>query len=146
MPKTVEAMVPHMAPVSNTPKLADADAGLLHIFVRDLVLSCSIGVHRHERDAPQRVRLNLDLAVSENDRPSSDLIDETVSYETIVGKARVVVAARHFNLVETLAEELAKICLEDARVQMARIRVEKLDVFPDASAVGVEIDRRQKKI
>lgn len=146
MPKTVEAMVPHMAPVSNTPKLADADAGLLHIFVRDLVLSCSIGVHRHERDAPQRVRLNLDLAVSENDRPASDLIDETVSYETIVGKARVVVAARHFNLVETLAEELAKICLEDARVQMARIRVEKLDVFPDASAVGVEIDRRQKKI
>ena len=45
------------------------------------------------------------------------------------------------NLVETLAERLAGICLQDPRVRSARVRVEKLDVFADAVSVGVEIER-----
>ena len=44
--------------------------------------------------------------------------------------------------VETLAERIAEQCLADPRVQLARVRVEKLDVFPDAASVGVEIERR----
>jgi dihydroneopterin aldolase len=45
-------------------------------------------------------------------------------------------------LVETLAERLCEACLEDKRVVSARVRVEKLDVFPDATSVGVEVERR----
>lgn len=140
----IDAMVPHMTPASATPRIADAAGGLRHIFVRDLVLSCSIGVYRHERDAPQRVRLNLDLAVAEGAGVTDDQIDETVSYEAIVDSARAIVGARHYNLVETLAEILADNCLTDQRVRLARVRVEKLDVFPDAAAVGVEIERAAK--
>ena len=47
-------------------------------------------------------------------------------------------------LVETLAERIAESCLLDPRVRLARIRVEKLDVFADSAAAGVEIERRQK--
>jgi dihydroneopterin aldolase len=43
--------------------------------------------------------------------------------------------------VETLAEQIAALCLEDRRVRVARVRVEKLDVFVDATSVGVEIER-----
>jgi 7,8-dihydroneopterin aldolase/epimerase/oxygenase len=43
--------------------------------------------------------------------------------------------------VETLAERIAALCLSDRRVRVARVRVEKLDVFPDATSVGVEIER-----
>jgi 7,8-dihydroneopterin aldolase/epimerase/oxygenase len=56
---------------------------------------------------------------------------------------RVSVASGHVLLVETLAERIAESCLTDRRVHLARIRVEKLDVFPDSTSAGVEIERRQ---
>jgi dihydroneopterin aldolase len=46
-------------------------------------------------------------------------------------------------LVETLAERIAEACLADPRIHLARIRVEKLDIFADAASAGVEIERRQ---
>jgi dihydroneopterin aldolase len=53
-----------------------------------------------------------------------------------------MVTAGHVQLVETLAERLAEACLADARIKVARVRVEKLDVFADAASVGVEVERR----
>lgn len=118
-----------------------AAVGLRQVFLRDLVLPCSIGVYRHERDAPQRVRINLDLGVREDATPVDDSLGNVVCYESIATGVRAMVGSGHVNLVETLAERLATFCLADARVEMVRVRVEKLDVFPDATSVGVEIVR-----
>lgn len=113
------------------------------IFVRDLVLSARIGVHRHEKKREQRIRLNLDLTVAESPRPSSDRLSDVVCYEKIVNRVRALIAEGHVNLVETLAERIATICLEDPQVRKATIRLEKLEVFADAASVGVEIERRR---
>lgn len=144
MTRPLEAMVPHLASGADSPRPAGALDGQRHIFVRDLVLNCNIGVYRHERDAPQRVRLNIDLAIADDAAGATDRLDDTVSYEGIVDRARAIVDARHYNLVETLAEALAAMCLDDPRVRAARIRVEKLDVFANTGAVGVEIERPRK--
>ena len=48
------------------PRIASAERSLRHVFIRDLVLAGSIGVHRHEKESLQRVRINLDLAVDES--------------------------------------------------------------------------------
>lgn len=121
--------------------VAVAELGIRHVFIRDLMLPCNIGVHRHERDAPQRVRINLDLAVRETDAPIHDSIANVVCYEDVAKGVRAIVGDGHVNLVETLAERIAAFCLEDERVETVRARVEKLDVFPDAASVGVEIVR-----
>lgn len=118
-------------------------AGLRHVFVHDLVLPCNIGVYRHEMVAPQRVRINLDLSVREGDTPINDAIGNVVCYEDLATGARAIVGTGHINLVETLAERLASFCLQDSRVAAVRVRVEKLDVFPDAGSVGVEIVRNR---
>ena len=141
MTRPLEAMVPHLTAGSDSQRLADTLGGQRRIFVRDLVLNCNIGVYRHERDAPQRVRLNIDLAIADDAAGATDRLDDTVSYERIVDRARAIVDDRHYNLVETLAEALAAMCLDDSRVRVARIRVEKLDVFANTGAVGVEIER-----
>lgn len=99
-------------------------------FVRDLVLDAVVGVYDHERASAQRIRINLDL----------DVIVPGVTGEDGVNAVRSVVAHGHVTLIETLAERIAERCLSDARVRTARVRVEKLDVFPDA-IVGVEIER-----
>lgn len=119
-------------------------AGELRVFIRDLVLSCRIGVHQHERLANQRVRINLELAV-EDPGPIDDDLEKVVCYSEIMTGIRHVVGAGHINLVETLAERIAATCLEDRRVRAARVKVEKLDVFPEAESVGVEIERLQSR-
>ncbi len=121
--------------------LADAAARIRHVFVHDLVLRCSIGVHRHERDSRQRVRLSIDLSVAEDVAPHGDDLANVVSYEEIVSGVRRIVDSEHVNLVETLAERIAAFCLEDARVRLARVRIEKLDVYAEAGSVGIEIER-----
>jgi len=129
------------APVIEPLKIADAAAGLRHVFVRDLELSCNIGVHQHEKGREQRVRINLDLGVWEGDGIHNDRLENVVCYEDIVKRVRAITADGHINLAETLAERIATLCLQDPLCRSARVRVEKLDVFDDAGSVGVEIER-----
>lgn len=113
------------------------------VFVKDLVLDCLIGIHRHERDGAQRVRINLDLEVRESKRPIEDKLSNVLCYEQLVARVRNLAMSGHVNLVETLAERIASLCLEEPEVAAAKVRVEKLDVFADAASVGVEISRRK---
>lgn len=126
--------------------------GLRHMFIRDLVLDAAIGVHAHEQGRTQRIRINLNLAIEDDasqnrqlSRPAvgRDDLARVVDYEHIADATRAVVAAGHVQLVETLAERIAELCLADPRVLLARVMVEKLDVFPDAASAGVEIERRR---
>ena len=114
--------------------------GVRHVFLRDMMLMAAIGVCAHEHGAVQRVRINVDLAVREEDNPH-DRLRHVVDYGKTAEHVRAVVAAGHVKLVETLAERIAAVCLVDPRVLRVRIRVEKLDVFDDIGAVGVEIER-----
>lgn len=123
------------------------------MFVRDLVLNANIGVYAHEKGRAQRVRLNLDLAVqdvlAENmSRPAvgADDLNRVVDYDTIIHAVRQIIATGHVQLVETLAERVAEACLQDPRVYSVKVMVEKLDVFPDAAGVGVEIHRQNKAL
>ena len=131
-------------------RITDSVLGLRRMFIRDLVLQARIGVHDHERRRTQRVRINIDLAVEDDGilRVSRapvgrDDLARVVDYERIVTNIRALVASGHVQLVETLAERLAELCLEDRRVAIARVTVEKLDVFEDAASAGVEIERRR---
>jgi dihydroneopterin aldolase len=66
-----------------------------------------------------------------------------VDYEAVARQVREIVAAGHVRLLETLAERIAEACLTDSRVNLVRIRIEKLDIFADTASVGVEIERRR---
>ncbi|HEX2885799.1 dihydroneopterin aldolase [Vineibacter terrae] len=125
------------------PPAADATGTvpLRRVFVRDLIATARIGVHRHEKKAPQRVRINIELLVPEDGRPLNDRLANVVDYEAIVVGVRTLTSEGHVNLVETLAERIAALCLRDRRVHAARVRVEKLEVFADAASVGIEIER-----
>jgi dihydroneopterin aldolase len=109
--------------------------------VRDLVLSSSIGVYDEERLAPQPIRLSLELTVISPDDPMAEELGQVVDYAALTGRVRALVGSRHFDLVETLAEALAALCLEESRVTSARVRIEKPNAIADAAGVGVELER-----
>ncbi len=118
-------------------------AGIRHVFVRDLVVSASVGVWAHEKGSQQRIRVNVDLGVKEPPVPAPDRLDAVVCYDRLTRAVRALAAGEHVHLLETLAEKIAVVALDDSRVLNVRVRVEKLDVYPDAAAVGIEIERRR---
>lgn len=123
--------------------IASAARRIRHVFLRDMLLTLSIGIYPHEHAAPQRVRINVDLGVTEDPTDQTDRLGRVVDYEALAQRVRDLATSGHVQLVETLAERIAQACLTDARVQSARIRVEKLDVFADMWAAGVEVERCQ---
>lgn len=132
------SMVPIGAP--------DAVRRLRRVFVRDLSLEARLGVHPHEKAAPQRVLISVELAVEDLAAPDgvgADDLRRVVDYAGIVVAARAAAADRHTLLVETLAERIAMAALADGRVVCVRVKVEKPDAFAEAAAVGVEIERRR---
>ena len=127
--------------------IADRAAGIRHVFIRDMVLPASIGIHPHEHAATQRVRINVDLGVDDTEEAiGRDELPRVVDYEKVANAVRAMVASGHVRLAETLAERIATACLSDKRVRLARIRVEKLDIFADSASAGVEIERRQRDL
>lgn len=125
----------------------DADRHLRLVFVRGLALQARLGVHPHEKAAPQRVMIGVELAVEDEAAPDGVGVDDlrrVVDYERIVKAARAAAAAGHTLLVETLAERIAEAALADPRVQRARVAVEKPDAFPDVATVGVVVERARR--
>src|SRR3546814_16060668 len=89
------------------------------IFIRDLTLSCSIGVSEEERARRQRLRINIELAV-DYPPPSRDTITEVVDYGRLAKAVRNHVLSTTFRLLETLAAELSEVCFGFAPVKTGR--------------------------
>jgi 7,8-dihydroneopterin aldolase/epimerase/oxygenase len=115
------------------------------LMIRDLVIPAEIGVYGHEHGRRQRVRINLTADVLETGAPVQDRLAEVLDYDELVNIARREVNAGRINLCETLAERMARAILSLAGVTSCRVRVEKLDVYDDIAAVGVEIVRRRHR-
>lgn len=130
-----------VAPFTPTARNVETAGRCRLVRVRDLVLPVSIGIYDREKLAPQRVCINVELKVREGDESIGDDIANVVSYEDIVNGIKAIIADGHINLVETLADRIADLCLADPRVARARIGVDKLDIVPEAASVGVEIER-----
>jgi dihydroneopterin aldolase len=113
------------------------------IRVRNFVAPMSIGVYAHEHERPQRVRINVEMTVALPAGRIDDDIRHVPSYEAVMAGLRRLVAAKHVDLVETLADRILTLALAHPAVQSAGVEVEKLDVFPEAESVGVRFERRR---
>jgi len=116
------------------------------VFVRGLELQARLGVFPHEKIAPQRIRMHIELDVVDESAAigiGPDNLERVVDYGHLVHAARAAVAQGHVLLVETLAETVAEIALRDPRVLQARVSIEKPDAFADTDCVGVTIERER---
>jgi len=109
------------------------------LVLRDLTVQSSIGVSADERARPQRIRVTLEVEV-EPRAPGEDKIAEVVNYGQLVGKVRETCISTTARLLETLAGEIAETCFFDARVRAVKVRIEKLDRYPDVGGVGVAVE------
>ena len=111
------------------------------IHIKDLHLRTIIGINEEERRNRQDVLINLVIDVDMRLAGESDNIDHAVNYRTITKRIIESVEASQYYLVEKMAAEIAGICLEDPRVERARVTVEKPGALRFARSVGVTIER-----
>jgi 7,8-dihydroneopterin aldolase/epimerase/oxygenase len=111
------------------------------LILEGLSLTMGLGIHAHEQ-APQRVVVDVRIDCIYSAAPSGDRIDEALDYDAIHRGIGDLAASRHFNLQETLCEEIAALCLADPRVERVTVRSCKPDIFPNAR-VGCEIVRNR---
>ena len=112
------------------------------ILMSDLTLPCRIGVTEAERAERQRLRFNLRLEIRPGP-PREDTITEVVDYGRLVARIRNVCAEVEVRLLESLSERIAQACFLDDRVVGARVRIEKLDRYPDVGGIGSEFEYRR---
>jgi dihydroneopterin aldolase/D-erythro-7,8-dihydroneopterin triphosphate epimerase len=125
-------------------RAATPAAGALYtVTVRGLVLMCSIGIRRQEREQPQRVRVSVELTAA-SAFPGDDR-RRIINYEKIVAAIRDIARSGHIDLCEGFAERVCAACFADPRVDRVRVWVEKLDVFSDAEGVGAILERTRSE-
>ena len=112
-----------------------------HINIKDLHLRTIIGINQEERRNRQDVLINIVMDADSSQAGESDDIDDAVNYRTITKRIIQLVESSHFYLVEKMAAEIAAICLDDPRVERARVTVEKPGALRFARSVGVSIER-----
>ena len=126
------------------PTLATIGQPKWTIIVKDLLVSCKIGVYPHEYNRPQQVMINLKCDYYAPAPTPQIEISQVLCYDHLVQSIQAFIKKDHVYFIETLAEEIANICFADKRVQATRIKVEKLEAIPDVKSVGVEIVRIRK--
>jgi dihydroneopterin aldolase len=109
------------------------------IFLRNFETRISIGVHDFEKQAKQRVIINVDLYLEPGGRIQRDHISETVDYDFLRREIAALADSGHFHLQETFCERILALCLARPGVTAARVASEKPDVYADCEAVGFEI-------
>ncbi|HJW90381.1 MAG TPA: dihydroneopterin aldolase [Anaerolineales bacterium] len=111
------------------------------VIISDLLARGIIGVNEWEREKPQEIRINLVLYTDLSAAGETDNVDDSVNYRTVTKKVQLHAEKASRLTVEALAADLAKICLEDPKVQKVKVRVEKPHAVRFAASVGVEIER-----
>lgn len=116
------------------------------VFIRDLLVRTIIGVNPDEREHRQDVLINVVLDVDTRAAGVSDNLQDAVDYSKLAHQIIALTEQSRYYLVEALAAAIARLCLQDARVEQARVRVEKPGAVRLAHSVGVEIQRRREDI
>lgn len=113
------------------------------ILIRDLALRCIIGIYPEERRNKQDVVINVILSGDFAAAGRSDDIADAVNYKEIKQTIVRFVEASSFNLIETLAERIAEICLRHPKVKEATVTVDKPGALRFARSVAFEVTRRK---
>lgn len=113
------------------------------IYIRDLALRCIIGIYPEERENKQDVIINVVMEVeSHATAAASDDIADATDYKNIKKKLVALIEASEFNLIETMAERCAEVCLAPDRVYQVTVTVDKPGALRFARSVAVEVTRR----
>jgi len=114
------------------------------IYINDLRIETIIGIYGWERKTKQPVVLDIEMGTDIRKASASDVVDDTINYKLVAERLFEFVGGSEFELVETLAEQISDILLNEFKVPWLRLKLNKQGALKGVRDVGVIIERGQK--
>ena len=111
------------------------------IFLSDLKIETVIGIWEWERKIRQTVAIDLEMSADIRKAAATDNVEDTLNYKLVAKRLQQFVGDSSYQLVETLAEEIARVVLDEFDVAWVRVKVNKPGAIRGARDVGVLIER-----
>ncbi len=113
------------------------------ILIKDLTLDLKLGYYDFEKDKPQKVKFTLEVNYRDK-KPTNDKdLKSIVNYDQIVRLIKKLVKNKHYNFLETLAEDVFDEIFKDKRIDKISLQIEKLEIMKDCSSVGIQISKKR---
>ena len=113
------------------------------ILIKELTLDLKLGYFDFEKNKPQKVKFTLEIDYRDK-KPTNDKdLKSIVNYDKVVRLIKKLVKNKHYNFLETLAEDVFDELFKDKRIDKISLQIEKLEIMRDCSSVGIQISKKR---
>ena len=113
------------------------------ILINELILDLKLGYYDFEKEKTQKVKFSLEIDYKDK-KPTNDKdIKSIVNYGQVVKLIRKLTKNKHYNFLETLAEDTFDVLFKDKRIGKITLKIEKLEILKDCSSVGIQIIKKR---
>ena len=113
------------------------------ILIKELTLNLKLGYYDFEKKKSQKVKFNLEIDY-EDKKPTNDKdIKSIVNYGKVVKLITKLVSKKHYNFLETLAEDVFDVLFKDKRIGKIMLQIEKLEILNECTSVGIQITKKR---
>ena len=113
------------------------------ILIKELTLDLKLGYYDFEKNKPQKVKFSLEIDYQDK-KPTNDKdIKSIVNYGKVVDLITRLVKNKHYNFLETLAEDVFDKLFKDKRIAKITLQIEKLEILKDCTSVGIQITKKR---
>ena len=114
------------------------------VIIKDLVFNTSIGIHDFEKKKEQQIKFNIEIDINPLLKAAENDLKSIVNYENVISKVKSITHKKHYNLLETLAEDIFTNLFLNKNIIKVKLRIEKPEIIKNTSSVGVEISKKRK--
>tara|TARA_B100000886_G_scaffold95027_1_gene62929 strand:+ start:181 stop:600 length:420 start_codon:yes stop_codon:yes gene_type:complete len=113
------------------------------VLIKELILNIKLGYFDFEKKNPQKVKFSLEANYKDK-KPTNDRdLKSIVNYDKLVRLIKKLVKNKHYNFLETLAEDIFDEIFKDRRIDKIVLKIEKLEIMKDCSSVGIQISKKR---
>ncbi len=113
------------------------------VIIKELILNLTLGYYDFEKEKPQKVKFSLEANYKDK-KPTNDKdLKSIVNYDKLVKLIKKLTKNKHYNFLETLAEDVFDELFKDKRIDKISLQIEKLEIIKDCTSVGIQISKKR---
>ena len=113
------------------------------VIINELILNLTLGYYDFEKEKPQKVKFSLEANYKDK-KPTNDRdLKSIVNYDKLVRLVKKLTKNKHYNFLETLAEDVFDELFKDKRIDKISLQIEKLEIMKDCASVGIQISKKR---
>ena len=116
------------------------------VIIKDLLLNFVIGYYSAEKAKKQNVKFNIELNYTDQKNLNDKDIKSIVDYGRIIKVIKNMTKNKHYNFLESLADDLFDELFKDERIDKIKLKIEKLNAIREAASVGIEITKKRTHV